>query len=653
MINKLTPSPRYPVVLLLTLCFLFLFSISGITQTNYAVNFNGGPSADCGNNAGLNAPGTTFTVEAWVYHTGFGGNRWDGTIISDEGNINDGLVLRSGGAGVLSFAFGVPGGAFPEVISANNVLALNKWQHVAGVYNGSQMMVYVDGVLVGTTSEIRSLVPNNTLPMKIGASSNFPTRVFFGHIDEVRTWSVARTQANIKDDMFRHISTGTGLVSSYQMSNGSGTTITDNSGNGNTATLSAGATWVASPIQSAGNAIDFDGIDDDVIIPHHSSLNITSAITLEAWVYATKNTGVQNVMAKSSAAENYGYIFPRTDNGWANLSLYLFIGGGWRVLSAAYPSLNAWHHVAATYDGATMTIYIDGALAASMPQTGSIATNNAPLELGVQNGYPAEFFGGRADEFRIWNVARTQGQIQAGMNRELNPSIQTGLVSYYTANQGIAAGNNAGLLTLVDRAGVNNGVLDGFLLNGSSSNYVAQNNTLVLLPVQWLSFTVQPQGDHHALLKWSTASEHNTQDYTVQRSGNGSEWQNIGNIKASGSSNQVSNYHFTDLSNLKGLNYYRLLQRDFDGNHSYSAVRIVSFDVEQSSFTVLANPITNKQLTIQVNNNLNPLSLYNSNGFLIWNKQLNAGTTTIDLSGLAKGVYLLKAGKQAERILIR
>jgi hypothetical protein len=91
--------------------------------------------------------------------------------------------------------------------------------------------------------------------------------------------------------------------------------------------------------------------------------------------------------------------------------LFTLPSGGWRTLSAIYPSLNAWHHLAATYDGATMKLYIDGVLSASQAQTGTIATNTNSLTLGNQTGY-SEYFGGYGDEFRVWNVARTQAQIQ-------------------------------------------------------------------------------------------------------------------------------------------------------------------------------------------------------------------------------------------------
>lgn len=288
-----------------------------------------------------------------------------------------------------------------------------------------------------------------------------------------------------------------------------------------------------------------------------------------------------------------------------------------------------------------------------MPQTGAIATNGAPLELGVQNGFPAEFFGGSADDFRIWNVARTQAQIQSDMNKELNPLTQTGLVSYYTANKGISAGDNTGLLTLIDQTGVNNGILDGYALNGAASNFIAQNSSVTTLPVRWLNFTVQSQNEKNALLSWSTASEHNSLDFIVQRSSNGNDWQMIGTLKAAGNSDQVNNYSFSDLSELNGLYYYRILKRDIDGRSNYSIVRNILFDRSHSSFQILGNPVANNRLSIRINEPRVTLSMYKYDGTFILKKQLSAGIATIDLSNFVKGVYLIKTETQTGRIVLQ
>jgi hypothetical protein len=70
-------------------------------------------------------------------------------------------------------------------------------------------------------------------------------------------------------------------------------------------------------------ALNFDGSNDFLSVTQNNTLDITTAITMEAWVYPIKSTGIQNVMSKSSSSQNNGYIFPRTDNGWNTFVVYL------------------------------------------------------------------------------------------------------------------------------------------------------------------------------------------------------------------------------------------------------------------------------------------------------------------------------------------
>jgi Concanavalin A-like lectin/glucanases superfamily len=219
------------------------------------------------------------------------------------------------------------------------------------------------------------------------------------------------------------------------------------------------------------NALNLDGVNDNVLVPSASSLNLNSTITMEAWIYATKNSGIQNVVSKSNSSNNNGYIFPRTDNGWTSFCIYITLNGGWVVVSSPYPSLNAWHHVAATYDGSNVKLYLDGTLVKTQAATGAIAVNPNSLCIGSQPGY-GEYFGGNVDEIRIWNTVRTQTEIQNAMNSELAGN-EVGLVAYYNFNQGTAAGTNTGINSLTDKtANANNGTLNSFALTGASSNWV-------------------------------------------------------------------------------------------------------------------------------------------------------------------------------------
>jgi Concanavalin A-like lectin/glucanases superfamily len=311
--------------------------------------------------------------------------------------------------------------------------------------------------------------------------------------------------------------------------------------------------------------------------------------------------------------------------------------------------LNTWHHFAATYDGAMVKIYIDGVLATSAVQTGAITTNTNPLTIGNQPGFP-EFFGGSVDEVRIWKVARTQAQIQANMNSEIDPAVQTNLVSYYTFDQGITSGTNTGLVPLIDHNATSNGTLTNFAMTGAASNFVPQVSTLIPLPLQWLGFTVQNQ-NNGALLEWSTASEENTKDFVIQRSANGIAWDSIGVVSAKGNSNSENDYRFVDNNPANGMNYYRLLQKDMDGRGSYSNIREIQFNLVQS-LLVFNNPVTNGLLQVKLNLPAH-LLLYSNDGKLLWQGHLNPGSATIDMSGYTKGTYLLKANDQVSKIIVQ
>jgi Concanavalin A-like lectin/glucanases superfamily len=82
--------------------------------------------------------------------------------------------------------------------------------------------------------------------------------------------------------------------------------------------------------------------------------------------------------------------------------------------TAALP-LNAWTHLAATFDGATLTLYVNGTQAASLAAGGNIATSAGALRIGGNNIWP-EWFSGQIDEVRIYNRALSPAEIQSDMN---------------------------------------------------------------------------------------------------------------------------------------------------------------------------------------------------------------------------------------------
>ncbi|MES2331495.1 MAG: LamG-like jellyroll fold domain-containing protein [Bacteroidota bacterium] len=237
-----------------------------------------------------------------------------------------------------------------------------------------------------------------------------------------------------------------------------------------------------SQAQTGASALTFDATNtilnprDYVNIPVKPDLNISAAITIETWIKPTKSSGVQDVICKSTSTESTGYVFPRLNgglNGLTSMDFLIFINGiGWQTVSVPYTNatkLNQWHHVAATYDGYIMKVYIDGTLQTNTTSViGEILVNNNPLTLGMQPGFTNLNFGGSLDETRIWNRALSQCEIAAAMNCQLAGN-ESGLVAYYRYNQGILNVANPLETTLHDSSPTGaDGTLENFGLLGLS-----------------------------------------------------------------------------------------------------------------------------------------------------------------------------------------
>lgn len=201
-----------------------------------------------------------------------------------------------------------------------------------------------------------------------------------------------------------------------------------------------------------------------------------------------------------------------------------------------------------------------------------------------------------------------------------------------------------------NRDGVNNFVLTNGIIIASMNEFTLANLSTPL-PLAWLSFTAIKQ-NQTALLNWSTTREQNTRNFEVQHSINGTNWSAIGTLPAAGNSNTTSNYSFVHANPVNGINYYRILQYDNYNRDSYSDIRTVLFSANDDPFIIIGNPVTNGELTVQVNTST-VLAFYTADGKLLWKEPVNAGTKNIDVSRYAKGTYFLKANFTSKKIIIQ
>jgi hypothetical protein len=178
----------------------------------------------CGNNSVLN-PVTAITVEAWINADTWKTNYWQGTIVGKDNTNQTGYTLRCGNNGKLSFVIGKSPG-WAESISAA-VMQIGQWYHVAGVYDGTTISLYINGVLSGQQA-VTGNIGISSNPLLIGESPGYPDRCFDGKIEEVRIWNVARTANQVREYMNIPLTSGSaGLVAYWQFNEGASNHIYD------------------------------------------------------------------------------------------------------------------------------------------------------------------------------------------------------------------------------------------------------------------------------------------------------------------------------------------------------------------------------------------------------------------------------------------
>ncbi len=164
-------------------------------------------------------------------------------------------------------------------------------------------------------------------------------------------------------------------------------------------------------------ADDFDGADDYVQVTDHTSLDITTNITLSAWIYST---GVQvqyaKIVAKHKGA-GAGYPYQLEFGGTSDDKMRFIMWDGtssnFNLYSAADIPQNTWTYVVGTYDGETMSLYINAGTPITELWSSSIATNNDVLWIGGRSEVGYEYpFKGSIDEVRVSSIPRSAGWIK-------------------------------------------------------------------------------------------------------------------------------------------------------------------------------------------------------------------------------------------------
>jgi hypothetical protein len=452
------------------------------------------------------ATSTTF----WVASVGTFTVTTTGTptpSITETGALPSGVTFTNNGNGTATLA-GTPatgtGGSYPFTITATNGVGSPATQSftltvqvdtqppttptnlTATAASGSQINlswtastdnVGVTGYLVercagvGCSSFARVLTVPGTTYSDTGLVSNTSYTYQVKATDAAGNFSPYSNTATATT-----LSTISGLVAAYSFDEGTGTTVNDLSGNGNTGTIS-NATWTSSA--KFGNALVFNGTNSVVTIPDSASLHLSSGMTLEAWVNPSLVNSVwRDVIYKN--ADNY-YV-EATSNNPASVP-----GGGSTIgstdstiygLTALTP--NTWAYLTLTYDGTMLRLYVNGVQVSSMAASGTIASSANPLQIGGDS-FHTQFFQGTIDEVRVYNVALNQTQIQSDMTVPVGASGTLPIVSFGTSsivfgNQETGTASSPQPVTLTNAGGGTLAISSIAIAGGNAGDFTETNN---------------------------------------------------------------------------------------------------------------------------------------------------------------------------------
>jgi fibronectin type 3 domain-containing protein len=211
----------------------------------------------------------------------------------------------------------------------------------------------------------------------------------------------------------------TGLVAAYGFEEDAGTAVTDSSGKGNHGTMVNGP--VRTTTGRFGKTITFDGANDYITVPDANTLDLTNALTIEGWVnLAVAGGGTWRTIAMKEQPSGLAYgLYANVDNN--RPSGHVFTTHELDARGSAQVAAGTWTHLATTYDGATLRMYVNGVQASSRAVTGNVITTSAALRIGG-NSVWGEYLSGRIDELRIYRRVLSAAEIVADMNTAVVPA---------------------------------------------------------------------------------------------------------------------------------------------------------------------------------------------------------------------------------------
>lgn len=348
-----------------------------------------------------------ITVSAWVNMT------TNGSYIIAAKNHNAGgqkqWTLQTHSTNGIIFTVSSNGTNSASAIGAgSDVLTQGVWYNLVGTYDGTTARAYINGRLAASTTSVSGNLFSYTNQLCIGAeNANCDNQRLNGKVDDVRVYNRALSSADIST--LYNFAPGPQIY--LKLDENTGISANDSSGNGNTGTFNGNTAWAIGKY-GAGAILDGSG---DYISSSYSSINPSANnLTVEGWFKTTTPSTLQSIIQQKDGGGTGRTWLGFSDATCSVGKFYSFIGGSCTT-STTSVTANTWYHLATTYDGTTVKLYMNGVLDGSAAKTAE-ANSAGQLVFGINKALSGAALSGQMDEVKVYNYARTQGQVVEDMN---------------------------------------------------------------------------------------------------------------------------------------------------------------------------------------------------------------------------------------------
>lgn len=387
-----------------------------------------------GTDAHVSAPdpalaGKSFTIELWARRSSTG---TADTLFAQGTNVSGaGLWFGFQSDGRVVFtAFGSP---LITPVAFDDL----GWHHWAATFDPAKgRCIYLDGTLAASDSITTAY--GGTGPLWIGAAEWTSDAGFDGSLDDVRIWNHARTGEEISLDL-RHPLSGlaSGFIAYWNFNEVEGNAVQDVTQQGRDGALEGSVVRTVSTVHPWGYALSFDGVDDYLEVP--DGIYFGGDFTIEAMVFARSYKYWSRILDFGNGTPLDNVVFGLSDQRSGRPALHVFGQDYASSITAPNPvPTNQWIHLAVTLRTNFAILYVNGTPVTSgtvLPPAPVLRTNNY---LGKSAWTNDEYLDASLDEVRIWNVARTEAEIQNTLGRPLT-GAEPGLVAYWNFDEGTDA----------------------------------------------------------------------------------------------------------------------------------------------------------------------------------------------------------------------